>query len=272
MPMPCPSPPAPQRARGHVRVGFGPGGRLAELYQSGSAKALLPRTHGTEPQAVIINTAGGLTGGDAFDYRVTLAGGARATVATQTAERVYRSAGGQATLTTRLKVEEGARLDWLPQETILFEGAALSRRLEADLAPGATLLCAEAVVLGRAAMGETPERAALSDQWRIRRDGRLVHAEALRLAPPLPRLRSAAGLGEARAIATLLLLDDAAEDRLAPLRALLPESPGLRAAASAWEGRLVVRLLAREARPMRALLMTLISHLRGAPLPRVWTM
>ncbi|WP_246237311.1 urease accessory protein UreD [Halovulum dunhuangense] len=269
------SDPVQQRARGAVRVGFfldRGATRLCDLYQQGSAKAMLPRVYGTEPVAVLINTAGGLTGGDRFRYEATLGAGARATLATQTAERAYRAASDTARVDVALRVGPGARLDWLPQETILFEGSALSRRLDLDLEGDATALVLESVVLGRAAMGEMPAALNFRDDWRIRRDGRLIHAEALRLAPPLPSLRdSPAALGDARAMATAVYLGADAADRLESVRAW-PATPGVRMGASAWDGRLVLRWLAPTAQPLRVALIDFLTRFRDTPPPRVWTM
>ncbi len=268
------SEPRLQKARGRVRIGFDVRHgrtRLADLYMDGSAKALLPRAHGTEPQAVIINTAGGLTGGDAFEYAVDLGPGARATVATQTAERAYRAASGAARIKTRLQLAPGACLHWLPQETILFEGSALARQVDVDVAPGASLLMVEPLVLGRAAMGETLDQISFSDHWCVRQSGALVHAEAARMEAPIRDLRTPAALGSARALATVLYVAPDAEDQLAAVRAF-PGFEGVRHAASAWGGRLVIRYLADAAQPLRVALIDHLTRMRGAPMPRVWTM
>ena len=180
----APTPIELQRARGRAEVAVSRrdgGVRLDRLFQQGCAKALLPRPGGPAPEVVLINTAGGVTGGDRIDWRLAAGAGAALVATTQAAERVYRSAGGAARIATRLTLGAGARLDWLPQETILFDGARLDRRLEVEMAADARLLALETLVLGRAAMGETVATGAVSDQWRIRRGGRLVHAEALRL-------------------------------------------------------------------------------------------
>ncbi|MSU90171.1 urease accessory protein UreD [Rhodobacteraceae bacterium 2CG4] len=272
-------PPRPQRARGAVRLGFARRDgctRLADLYQAGSARAMLPRSHAPHPEATLINTAGGLTGGDRFDWRVELAPGTRATLATQTAERVYRSAAGAARVDIALRVGAGAHLDWLGQETILFEGGALERRLLLDLEGDATALIVEPLVFGRAAMGETPDRLFLTDRWSLRRDARPLHEEASRIRPPMTALRGAAALGAARAVATVIYAGHDAGDRLAPARRLLSGDGGpgrdVQAAASAWDGRLVVRMMAGDAAPLRTALKRFLTGFRGLPLPRVWAM
>ncbi len=258
-----------ERAQGRAAVALGPEGRLQRLAQQGSAKAFLPRSHASVPEIVFLNTSGGLTGGDRLSYAVDLAPGAAAVATTQTAERAYASAGGSAEAAVTLTLGAGARLDWLPQETILFDRSALSRRLVADLGPGARLLFAEMLVLGRVAMGERLAEIALRDWREIRRDGRPVLVEPLRLTGATLAAGPAC-LGPARAAATLALIAPGAEDALAPLRRLLAGLAGVEAAASAWDGKLVLPALAAEPLALKRALAAVLNALRGAPLPRVW--
>lgn len=263
-----------QRVEGEARVSLvaPPGARSARLdrlRQQGSAKAI-PLLSGPVPEVVFLNTAGGLTSGDRLTYALDLAPGLRAVATTQTAERAYRAPEGPARLTVSHRVGAGGRLDWLPQETILFDGARLDRRTEVALSGDATCLMLEAVVLGRAAMGETLARVALTDRRRITRDGAPVLVEPLRLDTPA-LAAGVAVLGGARAFATLALVAPGAEDALAPVRRLLDE-PGVQGGASGWDGRLVVRLLARDGWPLRRQILRLLNALRPGPLPRVWQM
>lgn len=102
------------------------------LRQQGSAKAILPHVGG-HPEVVFLNTAGGLTAGDRLSYATEVPAGMRLTATTQTAERAYRAEGGEAEVRVTHRVE--GWLDWLPQETILFDCAALHRVTEIDLVP-----------------------------------------------------------------------------------------------------------------------------------------
>ncbi|MFO1140952.1 MAG: urease accessory protein UreD [Amaricoccus sp.] len=268
-----PPPPKLQRAEGRaeVAVSLRDGRvRLDRLFQQGCAKAILPRTHDPVPEAVLINTSGGVTGGDRLAWSLAAGPGAALVATTQAAERVYRSSAGDARIETRLEAGPGASLAWLPQETILFDAGRLDRRLEADIAPDATVTLLETVVLGRAAMGERVLTGALSDQWRLRRGGRLVHAEALFAEGDLARAAAGpATLAGARAFATLVHLAPGAETRLDATRALL-DLPGVAAAATAKPGILIARFLAAEALPLRAGLIRFLMAFRAAPLPRVW--
>ena len=266
------APPVMQRARGRAAVTLAPSRgatRIERLHQSGSAKAFLPNVHGPMPEVVFLNTAGGLTGGDRLTYEGHLAPGARATLTTQTAERAYRSALGAAEMVVDLSAGAGATLHWLPQETILFDGAALDRRTTVALEGDARLLMVESLVLGRAAMGETVAALDLTDRRTITRDGAPVLIEPLRLTADVLARRSPATLGAARAMATIIFAAQGAEAALAPVRAALAE-PGTEAAASAWDGRLVVRAMAVDGWPLRRLVARILTILRGGPVPRVW--
>jgi urease accessory protein len=259
-----------QRAVGRAAVVLdwrGGAVRLSGLHQSGSAKAFLPRVHGPVPEVVFLNTSGGLTGGDRLSFAVTLGDGARAVATTQTAERAYASSAGRAVMEVALRLGAGAALDWLPQETILFDRSTLARRTQADLGPGARLLLAETVVLGRAAMGETVGVLEFSDWREVRQDGRPLLVEPLRITARTLAAGPAA-LNGARAVATVALVGPGAEDALDAVRACLPE--GVEAAASAWDGKLVVRVLGADLLPVKRAVAGVLGVLRGVPLPRVW--
>lgn len=274
-----PSPLKLERASGRaeVAVSFRAGAiRLDRLYQQGCAKALLPRTHGPVPEVVLVNTSGGIAGGDRLDWRLAAGPDAALVATTQAAERVYRSTGPAGTVATRLDLGPRARFDWLPQETILFDAARLERTLEIDMAEDAALLAVETVVLGRGAMGETVRSGLLSDQWRIRRGGRLVHAEAVHADGDLAAATAGpATLAGGRAFATLVHAAPGAADRLPAARALLADAGayalGIEAAATSKSDLLVARLVAADARPLRAALIRFLMAFRSQSLPRVWS-
>ena len=254
----APLAPAHQRTRGSAEVAL-VGGRVQRLYTAGSAKAIcLPG------EVVFLNTSGGLTGGDRLDYR--LDSDAAITATTQTAERAYRAADGIARVTVNLSIGQG-RLDWLPQETILFDRCALHRRTRIALAPEAEVLVLEAVVLGRAAMGETLSALDFRDRREILRAGTPLLLEPLHLSPET--LGRPATLRGERAFASLALVAQGAEDALAPVRQVLDE-PGVRGAASGFDGKLTLRLLAADGWPLRRQIARVLAVLRDRPLPRVW--
>lgn len=246
--------------------------RLTDLRQVGSAKAFLPRVAGAVPEVVFLNTSGGLTGGDRLSFSLTLEAGCRAVATTQTAERAYSAGEGQARVTVCHSVGAGGWLDWLPQETILFQGAALERQSTVELAAGAGCLMLETVVLGRAAMGETLSAVRFRDTRRVLRAGRLVLMDPVQFGDgALASGAHPAVLGAARAFATLAMIGPGAEDALPRARAALGE-PGVEAAASAFDGKLMMRFLAADGWPLRRQVARVLAALRGQDLPRVWQM
>ncbi|MBE7248675.1 MAG: urease accessory protein UreD, partial [Actinomycetospora chiangmaiensis] len=173
--------PARQRSVGTIRLDVAPAGeggqtRIRALAESGPSRLRFPRV-GLVPEAVLINTAGGIACGDAFTVALDLAPGSALVFTTTAAEKVYRSDGPESRIENRLTLGEGARLAWLPQETILFDQARLRRCFAADLAAGAELLAVEIVAFGRAARHEHIAQGLFADMWRVRRTGRLVYAD-----------------------------------------------------------------------------------------------
>ena len=242
---------------------------LNRLWQEGCAKLRLPK-HDNGFEAVMINSSGGLTGGDALHWSFAAADGTQMTVTTQACEKVYASSGGKASVSTSLTVGHGARLNWLPQETILFNQSALSRRLDANLAAHAELLVCEPVLLGREAMAETVETGLFEDRWRIEVDDALVHAEQFRLGPhvSLDAMQTAVLNGN-RAFATILLIAADAGALLDPARVAIGDQGG----ASFWNGKLLARLVAKNGYDLRKRLIPLLSLLnKQAVLPKCWSL
>ncbi len=263
-----------QRARGIGRIATKQRDgqtRLDTLFQGGCGKIRLPNTHSRALEAVFINTAGGITGGDHLQWGADIADGGHLVITTQACERLYRSTGDTARVETRLKVGAGAHLDWLPQETILFEASKLDRRLDVDLGEGATLTAIEAVLLGRDAMGEDARSALLRDNWRISRNGRLLHAEATTLSAQAGERDCLSLLAGNRAFATIVHITDAgrAEAMASRIRTLLPAGQAI--AASANGERLVIRAMAQSGLALRRMIVPTLITLTGAgSLPRLW--
>jgi urease accessory protein len=244
--------------------------RIARLSETGGYRLRFPRTHAAQSEAVVINTGGGVVGGDVVALDFQLSPAADAVITTQAAERIYRSTGAPSRIEIALAAAAGARLAWLPQETILFSGSRLQRRFEVDVAADASVLMVESLVFGRAASGEVMRAGSLKDVWRVRREGRLLLAESTRLdAISAAVLDRPAVLNGARAVATLLYVASDAEGRLLDMRAALADQ-GCEWGASAWSCMLAVRFLAPAAEQVRAALVRAAQTLRGAPMPRVW--
>jgi urease accessory protein len=274
MPRDVPSPPAHQRAHGratlHVTAAYGRT-RIADLFQAAPLRWLFPDVEADEPMpGALVNVAGGLAGGDSLDIALRLDTGAAFTATTPAAEKLYRSLGPATVIRSRVEVAGSAVCEWLPQETILFDRARLDRRLTLELEPESRLLAAELLVLGRAAHGEQVSGGSVLDAWRVRRGGRLIWADALRLSDPRLDTADRFALAGANAAATLLLaVPDAAAHRD------LARDCADGAASLVAPGLLVARWLG-EAGAVRSALGAAICRLRAAALghpprlPRLW--
>ena len=265
-----------QRATGELRVSVkrrGAESVLDGLRQAGCLKARFPRA--LMPgwyDMTTINSSGGVVGGDRLDTAISVGKGARATIAAQAAERIYRALPNSTSSLVRTKVEIGAdaAAEWLPQETILFDQCVLDRRLTIEMAVDSWFLGVEMLVFGRAAMGERVLSARLRDLIRINRGEDLLLHDAIRLDGEvdltLKRIAIASG---ARAVATLVHVAPAAETRLDAVRTAL--TGVVEFGASAWNGMLIARILAGDGSVLRKGVTAALSVLRdGRPLPRVW--
>jgi len=268
------------RAVGLARIGFRSAGgatRLTLLEQRTPLRVLFPRVPaGDVVEAVLINTGGGVVGGDRLEVALEAGPGARVRATTQAAEKVYRSAGRSSALEVRLAVGRDAWLEWLPQETILFDGCRIGRQLVLDLAPGARALAGEVLVFGRAAHGETLTRGSVSDRWWLRRGGHLLWAEALRLEGALaPCLAAPFGFAGARAMATLVYVGEDAASWLEPARELVGSGEVISGVTS-LPGVLIGRWLGADAHVLRIGYGRFVARFRalvaGLPprLPTVW--
>ena len=263
------------RARGALEASFRRVGARTEIvgpFETGGYRLRVPRSHDGICEAVIVNTGGGMAGGDRARFRFSTGAGAATILTTTAAEKIYRAEAESTRIDVALALDQGAALHWMPQETILFDGARLVRTLSVDMAPDAELLLAEMLVFGRLAMGERLTSGLLHDRWRVRRGGRLVLAEDLRLGGDIAASldRPALGAG-ARASATIVLMASQAETLLDAVREALAAHAGeVTAGASAWDGRLVVRALSASPARLRAAVGAALTVLRRRPLPRLW--
>ncbi len=262
-----------QRARGRLGLSFekSKGGNcLTHLHQSGCLKAMIPKNYFSVPDVVLINTAGGVTGGDHLQIKADIGELAQACFTTQTAERIYKSINGFGKIEIELDLEKASKLDWIPQETILFDKSAIKRTIKVNMQQSSHLLMLETIVLGRQAMGEVVTKNLFLDQWKITRDDRLIYMEALKLSDA-NELSGLAALGANKALATILYVAPDAEERLSQMRNVLSKFE-LLAAASAWDGKLVVRLVSTCQQFLRENLIRIITEFRGRELPKVWLM
>ncbi len=266
--------PASIRASGALKlvaVHTDSGTSAEDIAESGPLRVRFPRLRGERLEAILINTAGGIVGGDKLEFRVEALEDAALGITSQAAEKIYRSNGLTARISVSLQARAGAELFWLPQETILFDRARVEREIEAEVSSAGSLAICEAVVFGRDAMGEKVTRGFLRDRWRISRDGKLLFADALTLDGDIEAaLHCRAAMNGRIAMATLVCVSREAESKLDAVRSALDQMD-VEAGASAFDGMLVVRILAADSISLRA---TILSALEaaGTPPPRAYSL
>lgn len=263
---------AANRARGAVsfEVHLQDGAtRRGRLHESGSLRVRFPSPEDEGLSAVFVNTAGGVAGGDRFDIDISAGEGSRLTLTTAAAEKVYRTPDAAAQLNIALKAAAGAQLCWLPQETIVFDQARVARRIDLDLAEGASLLLCEIIVFGRSAMGERMMQGEFTDRWRLRRGGRLVFAENIRLDGDIgAKLAKPAIANGGVAIGTALIVPG--DETLVECIRALSGTFGGEVGISTWNGFAMARFCAQDAMRLRADMIAVLGCASGARLPRLW--
>ena len=262
-----------QRAQGRVELGFSFQSNfnyLEHLYQAGCLKALIPKNYSEVPDVILINTSGGITGGDELQIQANVGEKVNVCLTTQTAERAYKSCQGIGKIEVDLSLENRSKLDWIPQETILFDESAIKRTIKVDMLEHSHLLMVESIILGRQAMGECVRNNLFLDQWKILRNNKPIYLESLKLSNA-NELSGFATLGKNKALATILYIAPDSEERLEQMRKILQETDVL-GGASAWDGKLVVRLISEYPRFLRLALINILTQFRERSLPRVWLM
>jgi len=243
--------------------------RRGRVHEQGAWRVRCPGQPAGELEAMIVNTAGGMAGGDHLDLEFAVGPSARLLVTSAAAEKVYRTLGSETIITAKLSVAAGAEMAWLPQETILFDRARLRRTIEVDLAADARLLLAEAVIFGRAGMGETVADGFLLDRWRVRRGGRLLHAESARLDGDVAAKLAQPAVAKGGVAMANVLVVPGDETLVATVRAASRQCRG-EIGVSAWNGLAMVRLVAADGAALRHDLALILTSIRGRRLPRLW--
>jgi urease accessory protein len=243
--------------------------RRRHLHESGSLRVRFPSPEAEGLSAVFVNTAGGIASGDRFDIEIATGEGSRLAVTTAAAEKVYRAQGPAAQLNIALKLAADSHLAWLPQETILFDQARISRRIDIDLAENASLLLCEIAVFGRTAMGERMQTGEFVDRWRMRRAGRLVFAENIRLDGDIAEKLSRPAIANGGVAVGTALIAPGDESLVERIREA-PNSFGSEVGISCWNGFAMARFCAQDAARLRADMMAVLGRASDFPLPRLW--
>jgi urease accessory protein len=243
--------------------------RRARVREEGSLRVRFPGAASRQLEAVVINTAGGIAGGDSYTVDVTVGEDAALVLTTAAAEKVYRAIGDDAAMSLTLRAQAGAQLSWLPRETILFDRCQLKRSIEVDLAPDATFLAAEAVLFGRTGMGEEVASGRFVDRWRVRRGGELIYAETIRLDGAISRELAKTAVASSHLAYATILMSPADERFVAALRAAEMQMRG-EVGVSSWNGLTLARFLARDGESLRHDMMVALNIALSGPLPRLW--
>lgn len=262
-----------QRSKGRVELGFScqaHSNGLEHLYQAGCLKALIPKNYSEVPDVILINTAGGITGGDELKIQAHIGERVNVCLTTQTAERVYKTCQGIGKIEVELDLKNSSKLDWIPQETILFDKSAIKRSIKVNMLEHSHLFMVESIILGRQAMNECVTSNLFIDRWEILRNSKPIYIESLKLSNA-NELSGLATLGKNKALATILYIAPDSEERLGQMRRLIVDSDVF-GAATAWGGKMVVRLISECPRLLRLALIYIITEFRGRSLPRVWLM
>ncbi len=264
---------AGNRAMGRIALSVhatAEGSRRQRVHEEGALRVRFPNGLNSDTlDAVIVNTAGGMTGGDRFEIDVAVGAEARLTVTTAAAEKIYRSLGPDTGIAVKLRVGSGGALAWLPQETILFDQIRLHRTIEVDSARDASLIVAEAVVFGRSAMGETVMQGHFFDRWRVRVGGALVFAEGLRLDGGISQKLTERAVADGGVAVASVLKFPGEEPGIAAVRAMEKNFAG-EVGVSSWNGLTLARLVAPDGAALRHDLIRVVTALGGVPLPRLW--
>jgi urease accessory protein len=259
--------------------GSSPERQLRLLDQTPPCRVLFPRPEeaGVE-EAAIVTTTGGLAGGDRLRFRLEAEQSARVSITTQAAEKVYRTTGDRTLLDVDLSVTGQSRMEWFPQETILFNRSRFVRNTSVDLEPGSAMVIGEMTIFGRTEHGETDPEIDLLDRWRVRRNGQLVWAENFGFSGRLgDAMQSAARLEGARATAMLLATGPVDDDLLGKLRELTVSVDGITGGVTVIDDLLVCRMTGRRPHILRKLVINSWREMRqsvlefGPRLPRVWS-
>ena len=243
---------------------------LEQLYQSGSLKLRFPLYSDNHFEAVQINTAGGVTGGDKLFWKCELGEKTKATITTQAAEKIYRSLDGlPAAIDVSLTLRKNSTLFWLPQETIFFNRGALKRKITVEMEEGAALLLVEAFVFGRKLMGEKVVNGFIDDEWQVRFCDELVHFEAFKINGNILQQSTRPAIFNAnQAIATILYIADDYQRHEAAAREIIGQSGGV----SAWNGKFLARMIEKDSYSLREKLVPLVKLLtKGADVPKFWS-
>ena len=259
-----------QRAHGSLNVKIN-NNEINRFYQSGSAKIFCPKSFQKFKELVLVNTAGGITSGDNFVYNFDIVNKSKIFLTTQTAERAYKGFNEKAKIKISLTVDNTSNLFWIPQELILFNNCNFERNIEVNLSPNSNFILAETTIFGRIAMGEYLEKGYFNDNWRIKVNKNLIHAEALHLNGNIKKtLSNIASAKDGVAISNIFIYGKKLLSYENTLPEILKNSETVLLSHSIWNDKILVRMVAKDAYDLKLMQKNLILLLADNNIPKVW--
>lgn len=226
--------------------------------------------------AIVVHPPAGIAGGDELELDVRVAQGGSALLTTPGAGKWYRSGGAWARQALRFDVGEDACLEWLPQETIVFDGALANLNTRVRLARGACFIGWEVLCLGRTGSGERFANGECRLSTEVSREEQLLWRESGRIEASGRLMQAAAGLGESTVCATLYAAAEGlGAELVAACRSVEPASG--RCAVTLLPGVLLARYLGDSSESARHYLIGVWRQLRpwlagrDAVEPRIWS-
>tara|TARA_B110000037_G_scaffold81695_1_gene97314 strand:+ start:588 stop:1397 length:810 start_codon:yes stop_codon:yes gene_type:complete len=259
-----------QRAHGDIDVRI-KNNQISKFFQSGSAKVFYPKCHDKIKELVLVNTAGGLTSGDKFSYKIDINNQSSVFVTTQTAERAYKGLENSSKIKVELSIDRFSNLYWIPQELILFNNCNLQRNINVNVNGSSNFLLAETTIFGRTAMGEYLEEGTFIDNWRIYENTKLLHAEALSLNGNIKeQLSKIASTNGGVAICNIFVCGKKFLHNENELKKYIINTDTVLLSHSAWNDKLLIRMVAQNAYDLKKIQKKILLCLSNNSLPKVW--
>ena len=258
-----------ERATGTLKATIiGSGNRIGELYQKGSSRLFFPKNFSKTMECVLINTAGGITGGDKFKCSIKASEESSILVTTQASEKVYRAINGSAEVETQLSISKNSKLVWLPQDTILFSESNLSRKIIIHIEDGAEFLAFDQIVLGRSAMGENIVKSNLHDNWKIYYRNKLIYFDQSGWKNNVPL--NCAGLKNIRSYASFFYVGPKVEAYEQKLKNIKQVIKNVYLGSSLRNDCLLVRMFGSDAKAIKDRAIHLLRDIWQLDIPNVW--
>ena len=258
-----------ERAAGTLKATIkGSENRIGKLYQEGSSRLFFPENFSKTKECVVINTAGGITGGDKFESSIEATEGSSIVVTTQASEKVYKSSHGSAEVETTFFASKNSKLLWLPQDTILFSESDLSRKIIIRIEDTSELLAFDQIVLGRSAMGENIQESNFHDMWTIYNGDRLIYFDQSGWKNTVPL--NCAGLKGIKSYASFYYVGSKTKFYEEKLKRMKQVYKNVYLGTSLRNGCLLARMFGSDAKSIKDRVINLLREIWQLDTPNVW--